>query len=96
MYSDLASVYFQVHSLEVAFQDACLKISHRAGGVGLNGSLGVLNHEHSVFVVGVSNGESGLRKSVEERLLCVAVVLESLVVVKMIACQVGEKTACEF
>ena len=50
-------------------------------------------HYHSVFVIGVSNCESFFRQTVKESFLCIAIILESLVIVKVVSCQVCENTS---
>ena len=56
---------------------------------------GVLEHDGSVAVVGISQGEGFGRQHVEETLLGFEIVLESLVVVEMVACEVGEYASGE-
>ena len=93
LHTHLMAVYVEVHASEVHLDDACAEVGHLSDGVGLHRGLGVLHHHHAVFVVGVGNGEGRLGQAVEERLLGVAVVLERLVVVEMVACEVGEDAA---
>ena len=95
LHSNLASVNLEIHSAEVTFKYLSLKVGHASDRICLNLSLGVLHHHHAVLVVGVGYGESCLWQTVEEGLLSVAVVLETLVIVEMVACKVGEYTACE-
>ena len=79
----------------MAFQNLCTEVCHAFDGVGLDGSLGVLDHEHAVLVIGVGKCKGVFRQSVEEHLLGIPVVLEGLVVVEMVACEVGENTSHE-
>ena len=79
----------------MTFYYASLEVSHAAYRVGLHLSLRVLHHNHAVLVVGVGDGEGRFGQHVEESLLRVAVVLESLVIVEMISCEIGEQTAGE-
>ena len=59
------------------------------------GCLAVLRHDESVLVVFVGHGERTLLQSVEQPFLCVAVVIEGLVVVDVIPREVGEQRAVE-
>ena len=95
LYTNLMTVHLKVHSLEVALDDACLEIGCGASGISLHLSLGVLHHHHTVLVISVGYGESCLGQTVEESLLSVAIVLESLVIVEVVACEVGEYASCE-
>ena len=90
LYANLVSVHLKVHSLEVALDDASLEVGYRACRVGLDSGLGVLHHHHAVLVVGIGYGKGGLGQRVEERLFGVAIVLECLVIVEVVACKVGE------
>ena len=81
LHADLLAVDLEVHSLEVALQDARPVVGHALDGVGLDARLAVLHHEESVLVVSVGDGEGRLRQHVEEHLLGVAVVFERLVIV---------------
>ncbi len=89
------AVEVEVHTLEVALYDVCYVVGGGACGVRLHGGLRVLRHYHAVLVVGIGDGEGTLRQVVEELLLCVAVVLERLVVVEVVARQVGEESTGE-
>ena len=93
LYAHFSAVNLQIHAAEVALQDSGSEVCHAAGRVGLHGSLGVLYHDHAVLVVGIGNGKGCLRQSVEECLLGVAVVLECLVVIEMVAGEVGEQAS---
>ena len=79
----------------MAFQNACPEVGHGLDGVGLHGGFRVLNHEVAVLVIGVDDGECSFGKRVEKCLLGVTVVLESAMVVEMVACEVGEDATCE-
>ena len=76
--------------------DVGAEVCHLAYRVGLYGGLGVLHHYHAVLVVGVGDGESRLGQSVEECLFGVAIVLEGLVIVEVVAREVGEYASGEF
>ena len=80
----------------MTFQNAGLEVGHGARGVGLHGGLGVLHHHHPVLVIGVGNGKGIFRQVVEERFLGVPIVLHSLVVVHVIAGEIGEDATREF
>ena len=85
LHSNLVSVDVEIHSLKVALYDASPEVCHGACGVGLHLCLRVLHHHHTVLVVGIGYGECVLWQHVEEGLLSVAVVLEGLVVVEVVA-----------
>ena len=89
------SVDVEIHTLEVALDDSTSEVSHRASRVGLDSCLRVLYHEQSVFVVGIRDSEGIFVQTVEEDFLGIAVILNSLMIVEMVACQVGEKSSGE-
>ena len=93
LHADLLAVDLEVHSLEVALQDARPVVGHALDGVGLDARLAVLHHEESVLVVSVGDGEGRLRQHVEKHLLGVAVVFERLVIVQVVSREVGEESA---
>ena len=78
------SVNVKIHACEVHFDDARPEIGHLSGRIGLDGCLGVLYHHHTVAVVSIGNGESCFGKAVKERLLCVAIILKSLVIIEVV------------
>ena len=61
----------------------------------MNGGFAVLGHDESVLIVLVGDGEGRGFEVVEEALLRIAVVIESLMVVDMIAREVGEECSVE-
>ena len=89
------AVYLKIHALEMTLQQTSFEVGHCACGIGLHRGFGILHHHHSVLVVGVGYGESRLGQTVEESLLGVAVVLESLMIIEMVACKVCEYTSGE-
>ena len=95
LHAYLTSVDVQVHALEMALNETGLEVGHRPGGVGLHRGLRVLHHKETVLVVGIGDGKGTLGQLVEEHLLGIAVVLERLVVVQMVAGQVGEDASPE-
>ena len=95
LYAYLPTIDLEIHSLEVTFQDAGAEVGHRTGGIGLHGSAGVLHHEQSVLVVEVRDSKRCLGQHVEEGLLGIAVVLESLMIIQMIAGEVREQSTCK-
>ena len=80
----------------MAFDNPGTEVSHRAGGIGLDGCLGILYHKQAVLVVGVGDGKGILAQTIEEGFLGIAVVLHGLVIVQMVACQVCEQASCKF
>ena len=65
-------------------------VCYGACGVGVDAGAGVLGHHQTVLVVSVGYGEGVGFETVEEALLGVAVVVEGLVVVDMVAREAGE------
>ena len=84
------TVDVEVHAGEVHLDDARTEVSHLTDRVSLDGSLRVLHHDHAVLVIGIRDGESRLWQTVEESLLCIAVVLKRLVIIEVVACEVRE------
>ncbi len=74
----------------MAFQQASLEIGSPLCGVGLDGSLTVLHHDTAVLVIGIDDGKSRLRQTVEKHLLGIAIVFECFMVIHVVASQVGE------
>ena len=96
--SDERNTYFliidaEIHAVKRLFQNLAVEIGHAHHGVGLYGGSGVLYHDHAVFVISVGDGKSIFRQSVEECFLGITVVLKCLVIVQMVACQVGKDTS---
>ena len=85
LHANLCTVYFEIHSLEVALQYLRLEVGHATRRIGLHRGTRVLNHHHSVLVVGIGKGKRLLGQHVEEGLLGVAIVLEGFVIVQMVA-----------
>ena len=92
LHADFAAIDLEIHSLKMTFQDACPVVGHLACGIGLYGCTRVLHHEQAVLVVEVRDGEGGLRQHVEEGFFRIAVVLEGLVVIQMVAREIGEQS----
>ena len=86
------AVNLKIHTLEMALYDLGMEICHSTDRVSLNGSLSVLNHYHTVLVIGIGDCKGILRHIVEELLLCITIVLQGLVIVEMITCKVCEDT----
>ena len=93
--ADLVTVDVEIHAGEVHLDDARAEVSHLTDGIGLDSGLRVLHHDHAVLVVGIGDGEGALGQSVEEGLLGIAVVLECLVIVEVVAGEVGEDASGE-
>ena len=77
------------------FEDAALEVGHRAKRVGVNRGVGVLCHHQSVLVVKVGEHKGVAWQGVEEGFLGAEVGIDGLVVVKMVAGEVGEDSSCE-
>ncbi len=57
--------------------------------------LAVLRHDESVLVVFIGDSKSGPFESVKQAFFRIAVVVESFVIINMIAREVGEQRAIE-
>ena len=92
-HEDLLVVDIQEHTVEAFFENLGMVVCYGACGVGMDAGAGVLGHDQAVLVVSVGYDECVGFETVEEALLGVAVVVEGLVVVDMIAREVGEECA---
>ena len=95
LHTHLGAVYFEIHPFEVALQNLRLEVGHAPCRIGLHRGARVLNHHHSVLIVGIGNGKRLLGQHVEEGFLGIAIVLEGFVIVQMVACEVREHAAGE-
>ena len=84
-----------MHSLESRFQNLAFEVGHRFQCVGVLACGAVLQHKHTVAVVGIHKRESVGRESVEEHFLRVAVVGKRFMVVQVVLRQVREDCARE-
>ena len=75
--------------------DVGLIVGHAPDGVGLDLRLGVLDHDEAVLVIYVGDGKGRLGQAVEEGFLRIAIVLEGLMVVQVVAGQVGKDASHE-
>ena len=94
-HTHFAPVDFEQHSLDALLDDATFEVGCRACAVGFDVAYTVLHHDHAVFVVGVGHGKGRFAQIVEEHLFGVAVVLESAVIVEVVAREVGEESPFE-
>ena len=85
LYTNLIAIDFEIHSVEMAFQNLCPEISHYTCRIGLNRSLCILHHHHSVLVIGVSDGKSGFRQSIKKSFLGISIVFKGLMIIQMVA-----------
>ena len=93
--SDELHVHFpavdvEEHAVETVFQHFALEICQAAERVSRDSCAGVLHHHVAVAVIGIGEGKGRLRQAVEECFLGFQVVFKCLMVVQMVACQVGE------
>ena len=89
------AVYLKIHALEVALYDLGLEVGRALHRIGLHLRLGVLHHDHAVLVVSIGDGEGCGWQIVEEEFLGFYIVVESLVVVEVVAGDVGEESSNE-
>ena len=87
----LLPVHVQQHPVEALFQYLCAIIRHRTGGVGIYLRTAVLRHHESVFIIFIRHRERAFLQPVKQPFLRVAVVVERLMIVDMIACQVRKQ-----
>ena len=87
----LFAVHQQHHALKALFQNLRLVIGKRAGRIGMHRRLAVLRHHQTVLVIFVGHRKSLLLQTVKQPFLRVAVVVEGLVIINMIAREVREK-----
>ena len=92
MYANFFAVNLKIHTLEVTLQNLCTEVCHSLDRVGLDGRFGVLNHYHTILIIGIGNSKGILWQSVEEHLLCIAIVLEGLMVIKVVTGKIGKDT----
>ena len=83
------------HAVKSFFKDLRFVIRQRTSGVGGYGRLAVLRHDQSILIVFVCDGKSTLFETIEEAFLGIAVVVKSLVIINVVACEIGEECAIE-
>ena len=94
-HEDLFAVEVKEHAVEAFLEDLRTVVRQCAGGVSMDGSFAVLGHDETVAVVFVRHRKGCGFEVVEEALLRIAVVIEGLMVVDMIAREVGEECSVE-
>ena len=95
LHAYLMSVHLKVHTLEVALYDMSRIVGNCARGICLHSCLGVLHHYHAILIISIGDSKGTLRQVIEEFLLGITIVLECLMIIKVIAGKIGEKSACE-
>ena len=95
LHSYFTSVDFQIHPLEVTFDDLCLEICRLLHGICLDGCMCILHHHHSVLIVDIGNCKCIGWQLIEEQFLCTDIVLERLMVVQMVASDIGKHATCK-
>ena len=98
--SDKLHVHFAVidvhqHAVKSILKNFALEVAKRSERIGVYFCLCILNHDHTVSVIGICQGESRFRQSVEECLFCLQVVFECFVIVQMVAGDVREDASGE-
>ena len=96
LYIHFAVVDIQQHPFESVFQYFPLEIGQGTQRVGCCFRFGVLYHNHTVLIILVGQRKSCFGQIVKECFLCLEIILKSLVVIQMIAGDVGEDTAGKF
>ena len=89
------AIDIQQHAVEAFFQNLRFVIRQRAGRIGMYSCFAVLRHDQTVLVIFIGDSEGAFFECVKEAFLCVAVVIEGLVIINMIACKVGEQRSVE-
>ena len=93
LHEDLYVVDVEHHAIEVVFEETALEVGQAAQRVGVHLGTGVLRHHQSVLVIKVGYYESILGQCIEESLLGTQVIVYRLVVVHVVAREVGEDTS---
>ena len=88
-------VHIEQHTVETLLQNLRMVVCEGARRVGVYVCAAVLRHHKSVFVVLVGNRKSRLFESVEQAFFGVAIVVEGLMIVDMVAGEVGEQCPVE-
>ena len=81
----------QQHAVKSFFKDLRLVIRQRTSGVGGYGRLAVLRHDQSILIIFVRDGKSALFETIEEAFLGIAVVIKCLVIINVVACEIGKE-----
>ena len=92
---NLLSVELQEHSIKTFFENLCAIIRHRACGIGINGGFAVLGHDETILIVLIGDSKRCRFEVVEEAFFCITIVIECLVIINVVACEIGEKCAVE-
>ena len=94
-HTHLATINFEQHTFERLFKDLSFIIGRGSRGIRFDTSLCILHHNWPVLIVGVGDSKSVFTQTVKERLLSVAIILKSFMIVEVVARQVGEECAGE-
>ena len=86
-------VEIEQHTFEMRLQYTTLEITQTTQRVSIYMRTGVLCHHQSVLVVQVGQAEGILRHVVEKLLLSLQVIFHCLMIIQMVARQVGEDTS---
>ena len=95
LHEELHAVDVEHHAVEVVLKDTALEVGQATERVGIHLGTRVLRHHQSVLVVEVGHHESILGQGIEEGLLGTQVVVHGLVIVHMVAREVGKDTSCK-
>ena len=79
----------------MGFYDPAFEVAEAAQGVSIYFRACVLRHYQSIPVIQVGQAECALGHFIEKFLLGFKVVLDSLVIIQMVTCQIGEDTSRE-
>ena len=90
MCEHLSTIHLEQHTVEMALHDDAFEVSIVFQGITQLASPRVLQHERTVLIVQIGQGESTLWQHVEELFLGIAVVGHGLVVIQVVMRQVGE------
>ena len=93
LYSYFMTVDFEIHTFKMAFDNLCLEICHTTSRVCLYGSLRILHHEHTIFIINVGNSKSVLIQTIKEGFFGITIVLEGPVIVEMVSGEICKQTA---
>ncbi len=92
---DFASVEFEKHAVDAVLDYTCAEIGVATHAVCAAAMCRcILEHYGAVAVIGVGEGECVGRQHVKERFFCRQIGFDCLMVVEVVASQVGEYASC--
>ena len=84
------TVDVEQHAFDAFFYDAAFVVCHAACAVGAHLSFAVLHHHCAIAIVEIGDGEGRFVQTIEEHLFRIAIVLKCLVIIQVVAGEIGE------